>query len=288
MKKQIIPISLPLLIAAMFSCSHQTITQQPGLLSEDQAIQQIAAEINDKSSILKNKKIGVFDFTSVDGSVAPETKRLSTRLLETLIKTTDLSFIERTELDKLLKAQEIEQTGIVDTDTAKSPGGIASIDVMISGTVVIMPGQGEISVKTVNIGSGQIYHMCNAKILAPAGSRTANTTLVKLHRENPEKLDMLNRSYNELKRLGVNKPAVFLLSMADKDDIALINNKNPQAGKFLDKRRVVIAKNNPRLQRKIMLLRKNIPLMKEYAPERYNELISRKKALLENFPMRDK
>ena len=260
MGKHVTPLVASMAIIVSALCSHQQVVQQPGAATEEVALQQIANEVKQKAPALKDKAIGVFDFTAADGTVAPETKRLSTKLLEYMIKTTELKFIERSELDKILRAQEIEQTGIVDTETARPGGGISSIDVMITGTLLRVPDRGELGVKVVNIGSGQIYLMSSAAFAMTGGSGIiADKNLIRLHREQPEKLDRINRSCNELKRLSVNRPVVFLLAMADRDDIAELAKKNPRAAGKLQRRMAKIEADNPRLAGRIQVLRKNLP-----------------------------
>ncbi len=248
----------------------------------DKAIDTVATAIAQKSDVIKDSKIGIFDFTTIDGTVTPATKQVSTRLLGKLVDSTKLIIIERSELDKILKAQEIEQTGIVDTDTVKSTGGISSIDVMITGTLVPTIGGGELSVKVTDISSGRIYTMTS--VAYPVKESTPSKSdkeLAKIYREHPDKLDTLNRTYNELIRLGSNRPAVFLLAMLDSEDLTKID---PKVKRKLMRIKEKIFSEIPKLQRRVMILRKNISLLREYTPERYNRLSDRKKELIKGIP----
>jgi hypothetical protein len=282
-------------LCALLHCAHQPAqsthsAQQKasGSMDEHAAIAYLSTEIKKKSAELQSKKIGLFDFTAIDGSITNDTKRLSDHLLEELVKSSGLQFIERSELQKLLSAQEIEQTGIIDPGTAKSSGTIASIDVMISGTVLSHQNGNEVRIKAVDVATGRIYVVVAATYLGTKKIPGEEPEFVSLHKKDPDKLELVNRSYYDLKKLSAVRPAAFILAMSDENDITAMKKDKPALAKFLKQRKDAFQTENPALFRRIVVLKKTVPLIKEFTPKRYGELVDKKQELIDSFAKRPK
>ena len=155
MKKTLILLPVLILILSTIFCG-QTAQKKSGTneLTEDGAVQKIANQMFNKSTLLSNKKLSVFNFTNLEGKETAEGKRIANKLLEKLIQKSSFKLVERSEIDKILKEQGMEQTGIVDKDIVKDSGKVLPIDSMITGIVAQINGGGEISVKIVDISTG--------------------------------------------------------------------------------------------------------------------------------------
>ena len=276
---------------SILSCSKsrsvRTTTTNQTLLNEESAIQKLSKDIFAKYEILKNKKIGIFDFSTLDGKENPDGKRLSKKLLEQLIKKGGLKFVERSEIDKLLKAQGIEQTGIIDPETIKESGKVFSIDVMINGTISRVNRNGELSIKAVDLSTGEIYLAASVNFVpAKKLAFKEDPKLVRLHRESPDKVQILNRTFFALERLSNERPVIFLLSVIRREDIPNLRDKNPKLARVLKKRRENIKSNNPQVAKKIYRLREGIKLLKDHVPERFDIIMKKKDELILRKPRR--
>ena len=254
-------LSMTFISISILSCSRSrsvriaTTTDQT-LLNEESAIQKLLDDIFAKYEILKSKKIGIFDFSTLDGKENPDGKRLSKKLLEQLIKKGGLKFVERSEIDKLLKAQGIEQTGIIDPETIKESGKVFSIDVMINGTISRVNRNGELSIKAVDLSTGEIYLASSVNFVPEKNFEfREDPKLAKLHRESPDKVQILNRTFFALERLSNDRPVIFLLSVIRREDISDLRDKNPELARVLIRARKNIKNSNPEVAKKIYRLK---------------------------------
>lgn len=260
------------------SCtSKNTKSSDSTTLNEDEAVKKLATDIYSKYEILKDKRIGAFDFSTLDGKDIPEGKRLSNKLLETLIKKSGLKFVERSEIDKILEAQGIEQTGIIDTETIKESGKVLSIDVMINGTIARVNNHGELSVKVVDITTGEIYIASSTDFFPEKSfSFKKNPVILNPHRKSPEKVETINRTFFILDRLSRERPLIFLLSVLDRYDMENIARDNPRLAQAIKKTRQRLPQKEPQLDRRITQLKDELKLAKDIYPERYKALMNRK------------
>lgn len=267
--KHFLFLILAITILSHGTCARKRTTFRESPLDENRALDQIAHEVYQQYDRLQGKKIGMFNFTTIDGKDISYGKELAQRLLEKLMSRGELQFIERAEVDKILKAQGFEQTGIVDRETVKESGRILPIDVMISGTIAGNETRGELSVKAVNISSGEIYMTSRVKFLPSRPLPTGkNQALLSLYRKSPEILDAVNRTFFVLGKLKKERPLIFLLAILDRDDIEMVRKHNPSLSVALKKRKNVIER-NPRMRRRIVQLRRGVKLLKKHDPQRY-------------------
>ncbi len=282
MKRLISSLSVAILMMALnVNCEKSNIRAEVNILDENSAVDKISSDIYEKRNLLKGKRIGIFNFTSLEGKDITEGKKFSTKLLERLMKKGDLRFVERSEIDKVIKAQGFEQTGIVDPETVKESGKVLPIDVMISGNLARMPEYGELSVKAVDISSGEIYFASSVRFRPRRKfSKTEkNPKIVSLHRTAPDKIEFMNRTFYILQKLRKQKPVGFLLAVIKRPDIQRINKQNPRLSRELKRRKNIINK-NPQLKKRVLRLRRGVKLIRENDPERYAIIMKRKMELI--------
>jgi len=251
-------------------------------LDENRALEKLADEIYNKSNILKDKKLAVFNFSNLDGKETDEGKRLSKKLLEKLLKKGDLRFIERSEINKILKAQGFEQTGIVDPDSIAETGKVLPIDIMISGTIAQLKRYGELTIKAVNISTGEIY-LVSAVNFYPEDnfSYKENPDKLKLHRKNPDKIDAINKTFRILKVLNKKRPLIFLLAVIDRNDIKKIRDENPRLARKMNRVKKIAKRRNPRRWQRLIRLRKGVKLIKKFDSEKNDILMKKKTEILD-------
>lgn len=271
-----------ILIAALNSnCEKSNVRADDNVPGENEALDKITSEIYQKHDLLKGKRIGIFSFTSLEGKEIAEGKKLSSKLLERLVKKGDLRFVERSEIDKVLKAQGFEQTGIVDPETVKESGKVLSIDVMISGNLARMSEYGELSVKAVDISSGEIYFVSSVRFRPGMkfSSTEKNPKILSLHIKSPDNVELINRTFYILEKLRKRKPIGFLLVVIERSDIETISKQNPRLSMEL-KRRKNIIRRNPQLKKRTRRLRRGVRLIRENDPDRYDIIMKRKVELI--------
>ena len=269
------------IISCLFFFCSGVVIYAKDAMKEEKAIDKLSSDIFDIKDKLSGMKIGVFDFTTLDGKEIPDGKRLADRLLEKLIKKGKLIFIERAQLDKLLKAQGIEQTGVIDPNEVRESGKVLPIDVMIHGTLARVGSQAELSIRVVNISSGEIY-LASSVALKPNETLALkeNPELLKISREDPYKIDNINRSYITLLKWSKNKPLIFLIVVLNEDEISVLERDRPKMADALKKRKERIETRRPKFNQNLVRMKKGFELIKQHDPERYGMLMQKKTELL--------
>jgi hypothetical protein len=277
---------IPALILAAGMClvmlleyNHARAEVYPG---EKEAIQHISNDMQAARSKLAGKRIGIFNFTAITGEDTPDGARLSASLLESLMKAGGLVFIERAQVDKLLKAQGLEQTGVVDTEDMRESGKILPIDVVISGTLSRTGDNAELQVRAADIQSGEIYAVTSASFSAsPAMGLKENPGLSKLQKDSPGSIDAINRAYTVLLKAADERPGLFFAAVLSDAELKAIAVKNPRRAENIIKRREAFFADKPEAKKKIQRLEKGLNLMKEHDRARYDEIMKKKEELLD-------
>jgi hypothetical protein len=252
----------------------------PAPVMEDEAIEKAAAEIYRNSSSFKGKKVSVYAFTNLEGKETAEGKRISNKILSKLITKKDLKFIERSEIDKILKEQEIQQSGAVDVESVHESGKVLPVDVMISGTVIENKGIGELHVKAVDVSSGEIYAFTSIDFKpGKEFSYVENQDKLKQFKKSPERYEKVNNSIAVINNIGVKAPVIYLLITIDDSDIKTMKTDHPKLLKLLNTRKQAIQKNEKRWKN-LLRLRANLKLIQEDNPDEYSKMSDKKKELI--------
>ncbi len=250
-------------------------------LLEDEAVGKAAGELYENSSRFKGKKISVYIFTNLDGKETEEGKRISQKFLSKMIVKKDFKFVERAEIDKIIKEHELQQTGAVDTESIIESGGVLPVDVMINGTIAQNNGLGEIHVKAVDVSSGEIYAISIVGYKPGKDfSYVENQDKLKQYKKSPERFDKVNNSIAVINNMSTKAPFVFMIVTADESDIRRIKNENPRMLKNLNQKKENMKNNNPARWRNLMRLRENMNLIKEDNPEAYAKIMEKKNELI--------
>lgn len=249
---------------------------------EEKAMEKLSDDIYKKSDDLMKKKIGIFDFTTLNGTEIEAGKRLSNKLLEYLVKRGKLIIIERTELNKIMKAQAIEQTGIVDVETAQESGKVLPIDIIINGTMSQVDNQMAIAIKVIDIKTGQIL-LVSSTNMPPLSDYTykENPELIRLSKQSPEKLQEMYKTYFKLRGMTAKNQFAFLMVVLNDDEWKDIKSNKKSLDYKLGKRKMEFEKNKPEVIQGIKNLKNGLQLIKQYEPQRYKEIMKWKKAIID-------
>ncbi len=232
--------------------------------NEAWAIDKLAAGIAYRYP-LKTKRIAVFTFSDKRGSINNASKRVTNILLEKLVKKYRLRLIERSELNKILKAHGVAQTGIIKGGGIGRLGKILPIDVMITGTLSSTDNASELSIKAVNIVTGEIYFVSTVKY---STKKIQNRLAIE-------------SCYQIMIHLSKKRPLLYIYIMLKRRDPALLmasSNLSRSLKRFSRKIR-----KNKRLKRKIIRMRKDLKIMNMQDLKKYTYIIALKHKLIKEW-----
>lgn len=136
------------------------------------------------------KKIAVIPFSYADDiKSVKDGYIISERLSIKLINTGKFEVIERSQLDKVLSELKLQNSGIIDSSSAKELGKVLGVDAIITGTLVLTAdGRIEVNARVVRtdtaqaVGAAQVYVVKDwiggdniSKPAAPSASQNAPT-----------------------------------------------------------------------------------------------------------------
>ncbi len=255
--------------------------------NEDKAIDELAQKMLADADKLKGKRIGLFKFTSIEGNETPEGARISDTLLERLLGKSTLKFIDRTEMRKIIAENELEQTGLVDSSLINESGKILPIDLMITGTLSKINTDVTISARVVNAKTGELSMVKTCRYNSiKSGNQTESSEAIALFKKSPDMLDRMNRAFFNLQKMSNNAPLIFLLTVLKKSEIEELEKNKPKLANALRKRKEKLERENPERVKKIEVLTKNLEIMKDSFPKRYDIIMAKKTEVLNRRPGR--
>lgn len=98
---------------------------------------------------------------SGNGVSADDVAGLSNRLRVELFKTGQYTIVERSLMKEILQEHEFQNTGCTDSDCAVQIGQILNVDKMVAGSVDKVGSVYSISIRLINVGTGEIEKVAN-------------------------------------------------------------------------------------------------------------------------------
>ncbi len=77
------------------------------------------------------------------------------KMITRLVNLRRFKVIERTALDKIMKEQKLQASGIVDDRTAVNLGKLSGADAMVAGSVSFVGGKGKLSARVIDVETGE-------------------------------------------------------------------------------------------------------------------------------------
>lgn len=276
---------LPVLVAAAVihtGCT-STVYRSADVLadSEDRAIAKLGDDIDSQSIRLLNKKVGVFYFTTLDWTASAPGNRISGKLSDYLEKTGKLRIVPRSELDRMIKREVTEQSGMYEVEFLKKKAGTISLDYVIYGTVDNAGDAVDIMVRMVDVKTGRWLLVTGVR-MPVAGEFTGkvNPDLLLLNRKSPQKVIAMNKTYHTLAWLKTRQPLVFLLVVLKDEEVKSLVNGPTLLGSKLKVRKERYRRDRPDVIEKIGVLKDGLALINRYAPQRASDIARWKKNLL--------
>lgn len=225
---------------------------------------------------LPSKQVAVMNFTEINGQETEEGKLLAQQITTRLIEKGVLKVIERQQLDKVIKEQELKASGITETQD-QDIGKVLNVDAIIVGTITQINEDEEINARMIDVKTGEILCVANAKkqlrlrekefenLPADVKEKIKNEYAErrKLKTKNPELFKIVDLHKRQLWKLKENNPALFQKVLKTIEIMEKLKNENPKM--FL---LVTEGPNSPRIKR-----------IKKEHPEEFEKLVKIRKIL---------
>lgn len=130
----------------------------------DEIFKKMAERLSRVESKLPNKTVAVYGFESIDTRQAEYARYATEKLTHEIVQIGDLTVIERSRIDQILKEQSFSMTGAVDSGTAAKIGKILSVDAVIIGTIRVKNGEIEFIARVIQSEKGIILSSVNERL----------------------------------------------------------------------------------------------------------------------------
>jgi len=134
----------------------------------DEVFKKLAEKLSKVESKLPNKTIAIYGFEVIGKKDDPYAKYATEKITHEIVSGGELTVIERSRIDQILKEQSLSLTGAVDSGTAARIGKILSVDAVVIGTIHITGGNTEFIARVIQSEKGIILASAAEKITAPS------------------------------------------------------------------------------------------------------------------------
>ena len=251
---------------------------------------------------LKNRCITIADFTDIEGNEITEGKILADELVSVLSKETNIKIVDRKNLDKVLKEQELQMLGLTDLESSKKVASVLNVEGIICGTITELDDFKHINAKLIDANNSLVIESFNVKIKS-GGKRKFN---IPISEDLNKKLD--EEIKNEIEEYK-NEPELHLSKIEHRKALLELQERNPEKFREVIKTIKIIERskienpklflllpepeNSPKIKRikkekselyeKLKELRRNLKFIVTYSPAYREKLIKeREKIILKN------
>lgn len=128
-------------------------------------VEKLAAEIGQKVQAMGKTRVGVTRFTDLDGKANQQGAFLADEFSLALTDLAQLRVFDRDKIELILKEHKIDQSGLVDPETAARFGQISGIQALVLGTVTPHGNIVRVSVKALDLETAQILATGKVNVL---------------------------------------------------------------------------------------------------------------------------
>jgi TolB-like protein len=104
----------------------------------------------------KNKMVAILDFTNIDGKKSILGRYLAEQTSNNLFRNSDLKFVERAQINKVIEEMKFGTSGFVSDESAVRIGHLLGADAVVLGTLTRIGRRISVSIKVVETESGKI------------------------------------------------------------------------------------------------------------------------------------
>lgn len=130
-----------------------------------EGIKELATQIASHVAKQRKRKIAVVPFRELNGQATILGTYISEELITSLFPIGDFEIVERSLLDKLLSEFKLNQTGLIDSDTAKKIGKVAGVDAIVTGTITDLATYVALNCRLIDSQTGKIFAVAQTKII---------------------------------------------------------------------------------------------------------------------------
>ena len=113
----------------------------------------------------EGKTIAITDLAYADGHASSDGDVVSARMTTALIKMNKLKVVERKLIQQMLAELKLQNTGVVDQDSAKKLGKMLGADLLVVGSVDELPGKLlEVNLRLASVESGEALSAASGQI----------------------------------------------------------------------------------------------------------------------------
>ena len=151
--KKISLAAITLLIPAFVFAADMKINREISTL-----VNKISASYKQGKDILMKKNLAIADFENISETAKKEKlgESVSELLSSRFSQTTIFNLVERKNLDKILKEQELQLTGATDQNSAVNIGNLLNADALVYGSITELGDMFNITVKLVDVETGKV------------------------------------------------------------------------------------------------------------------------------------
>ena len=130
-----------------------------------EGIKDLATQIASSASKEKKQKIAVLPFRELDGKPTILGSFISEELVTDLIGAGGFDVVERAMLDRLLGEIKLGQTGVIDPETAKKVGKVASVDAIVTGSITDLQSYVALNCRLIDTQTGRVFGAAQTRIV---------------------------------------------------------------------------------------------------------------------------
>jgi TolB-like protein len=126
----------------------------------------VAKQLVKKIEKMKTPRVGILAFPYHDGKISSGSSIVSERLTTYLAKRKKIRVVERRLISKILEEQRMNETGVIDPNTAQKMGQVLGIDVIVTGTLIDLDeDRTEVNARALDAETGEIISAASGKIV---------------------------------------------------------------------------------------------------------------------------
>ncbi len=130
-----------------------------------ESLDTIAKKMCAASDKLKNKQIAVLPFPYHDGSKGSDSTVISEKLITKIVARKKYQVVERSLLEKVFSELKLQNSGVINQETAKKLGNVLGVEALLTGTLINLGnGHIEINARLINAETGLVLAAADEEI----------------------------------------------------------------------------------------------------------------------------
>jgi curli biogenesis system outer membrane secretion channel CsgG len=129
-----------------------------------EGIKELATQITTSAAKQDKQKIAVLPFHELEGRPTILGTYLAEELVTNLFQLGNFKIVERQLLDRVMGELRVEQSGAIDSKTAKEIGRIAAVDAIVTGSITDLESFVAVNCRLIDTTTGEVFGAAQTKI----------------------------------------------------------------------------------------------------------------------------